>query len=91
MPLKMDLYKPRLLKITCTQSYVCVGTTMNKQTLHYCFNYIHCAPPQNVCCDQHGNQQGKSYIYHTTQEQTYLKMCYLAHLHRCFTFSHACV
>ena len=65
----MDLYKPRLLKITCTQSYVCVGTTMNKQTLHYCFNYQ----------------------YHTTQEQTYLKMCYLAHLHRCFTFSHACV
>lgn len=37
------------------------------------------------------NQQGKSDIYHTTQERTYLKMCYFAHLHRCFTFSYAYV
>ena len=63
MPLKMDLYKPILLKITCTQSYVCVGTAMNKQTLYYCFNYIHCAPPQIVCShcnDQHSTSSPKS-------------------------------
>jgi len=59
----MDLYKPTLLKITCTQSYVCVVTTMNKQTLHYCFNYIHCAPTQIACSrsnDQHSTCLAKS-------------------------------
>jgi hypothetical protein len=59
----MGLYKPRLLKITCTQSYICVGTTMNKQTLHYCFNYIYCAPLQigcSHCNDQHSTCSAKS-------------------------------
>ena len=63
MPLQMGLYKPWLLKITCTQSNDCVGTTTNKQTLYYCFNYSHCDPSQIVCShctDEHSTCSAKS-------------------------------